>query len=294
MLSIVLWLSLNLNQTYEIEKTIPIKFNINKPFAVSGNIPVYLDVKFRGVGWNLIRLFTSFDLEFTYDVNAKKRDQFMIITKDYLDNNMGLTRNLQISSVYPETLYVNIENYEEKYVKLHPKLFINCMEGYQVVGKPVIEPDSLKIGGAFDILKSLNHLNTKTLVFDNVNASISRNITLSDSLTNILWLSQNEFKLKINIEPVADKEFSNIEIKVSQVPEDKEVLLIPQNLNIRLKGGVNQLSSIEQASIKAQINYSSILADTTGSLKPYFDIPDGCTIISVKPETIQYVIKKKY
>jgi len=294
LLSIVLWLSLNLNQTYEIEKTIPIKFNINKPFAVSGNIPVYLDVKFRGVGWNLIRLFTSFDLEFTYDVNAKKRDQFMIITKDYLDNNMGLTRNLQISSVYPETLYVNIENYEEKYVKLHPKLFINCMEGYQVVGKPVIEPDSLKIGGAFDILKSLNHLNTKTLVFDNVNASISRNITLSDSLTNILWLSQNEFKLKINIEPVADKEFSNIEIKVSQVPEDKEVLLIPQNLNIRLKGGVNQLSSIEQASIKAQINYSSILADTTGSLKPYFDIPDGCTIISVKPETIQYVIKKKY
>jgi len=294
LLSIVLWLSLNLNQTYEIEKTIPIKFNINKPFAVSGNIPVYLDVKFRGVGWNLIRLFTSFDLEFTYDVNAKKRDQFMIITKDYLDNNMGLTRNLQISSVYPETLYVNIENYEEKYVKLYPKLFINCMEGYQVVGKPVIEPDSLKIGGAFDILKSLNHLNTKTLVFDNVNASISRNITLSDSLTNILWLSQNEFKLKINIEPVADKEFSNIEIKVSQVPEDKEVLLIPQNLNIRLKGGVNQLSSIEQASIKAQINYSSILADTTGSLKPYFDIPDGCTIISVKPETIQYVIKKKY
>jgi len=294
LLSIVLWLSLNLNQTYEIEKTIPVKFNINKPFAVSGNIPVYLDVKFRGVGWNLIRLFTSFDLEFTYDVNAKKRDQFMIITKDYLDNNMGLTRNLQISSVYPETLYVNIENYEEKYVKLHPKLFINCMEGYQVVGKPVIEPDSLKIGGAFDILKSLNHLNTKTLVFDNVNASISRNITLSDSLTNILWLSQNEFKLKINIEPVADKEFSNIEIKVSQVPEDKEVLLIPQNLNIRLKGGVNQLSSIEQASIKAQINYSSILADTTGSLKPYFDIPDGCTIISVKPETIQYVIKKKY
>ena len=72
------------------------------------------------------------------------------------------------------------------------------------------------------------------------------------------------------------------------------MLLIPQNLNIRLKGGVNQLSSIEQASIKAQINYSSILADTTGSLKPYFDIPDGCTIISVKPETIQYVIKKKY
>lgn len=294
LLSIVLWLSLNLNQVYEIEKTIPVKININKPFAVSGNIPVNLDVKFRGLGWNLIRLFTSFNTEFTYDINAKKKDQFIIITKDYLDNNMGLSSNLQITSVYPETLFVKIENYEEKYVKLNARLLINCMDGYQVVGKPEIEPDSLKIGGAVDILKTLDHLNSKSLVFDNVNASIIRNINLSDSLTNILWVSQNEFKLKVNIEPVADKEFSNVEIKVTQLPEDKEVLLIPQNIDIRLKGGVNQLSSIESSNLKAIIDYRNILADSTGSLKPEFDIPRGCTIISVKPETIQYVIKKKY
>lgn len=294
MLSAILWLSLNLNQSYEIEKTIPIKININKPYAVSGNIPLNLEVKFRGVGWNLIRLFTSLNLEFTYDINARKKDQFIILTKEYLDNNMGLSQNLQITGVYPETLWVKIENYEEKYVKIIPKLQIICKEGYQVVGKPELEPDSIKIGGAVDVLRAINHLNTRTIVFDNVNAGISRIISISDSLNNILWLSQNEIKLKINIEPTAEKEFSNIEIKVSEIPDDKEVLLIPQNISIQLKGGVNQLANIDNTKILAKIDYRKILADSTGSLTPVFEIPPGCTVISIKPETIQYVIKKKY
>ncbi len=293
LLSVVLWLSLNFNQNYEIEKTVPVKININKPYAISGNIPLNLEVKFRGVGWNLIRLFTSFNLEFTYDITARKNEQFIILTKDYLDNNMGLSQNLQITGVYPETLFVKIENYEEKYVKLNPRLNIICKDGYQIVGKPELEPDSIKIGGAVDILRKLDHLNTKTLTFENVNAGISRIINVSDSLSNILWLSQNEIKLKVNIEPTAEKEFTNIEITVPETPEDKEVLLIPQTVSIQVKGGVNQLANIDISKIIAKIDYRKILADSTGSLTPVFEIPPGCSVISIKPETIQYVIKKK-
>lgn len=294
LLSAVLWISLNLNQSFEIEKTVPVKINVNKPYAVSGNIPLNIDVKFRGVGWNLIRLFTSFNQEFTYDINAKKKDQFIILTKEYLDNNLGLSQNLQIIGVSPETLFVKIESYEEKYVKIIPNLQINCMDGYQVVGKPELQPDSIKIGGAIDILRMLDHLYTRNMLFDQVNAGISRKINVSDSLSNILWFSQNELDLKVNIEPTAEKEFANIEIKVTELPDDKEVLLIPQSVTVQLKGGVNQLAGIEAGRIKAQIDYRKILSDSTGSLTPVFDIPAGSTVISVKPETIQYVIKKKY
>lgn len=294
LLSAVLWISLNLNQSFEIEKTVPVKININKPYAVSGNIPLNIDVKFRGVGWNLIRLFTSFNQEFTYDINAKKKDQFIILTKEYLDNNLGLSQNLQIIGVSPETLFVRIESYEEKYVKIIPNLQINCMEGYQVVGRPEIRPDSIKIGGAIDILRMLDHLYTRNMLFDKVNAGISRKINVSDSLSNILWFSQNELDLKVNIEPTAEKEFADIEIKVTELPDDKEVLLIPQSVTVQLKGGVNQLAGIEPGKIKAHIDYRKILSDSTGSLTPVFDIPAGSTVISAKPETIQYVIKKKY
>ena len=293
MLSVVLWLSLNFNQVYEIEKTVPVNFRVSKPYSVSGNIPLNLEVKFRGVGWNLMRLFTSLNLEFNYEVSAKKKENFTILTKDYLRANLDLSQNLDIISVYPETLFVKVDTYEEKYVKLLPHMQINCREGYQVVGQPTLQPDSLKIGGSIELLRNINHLNTKYIVFDNVNAGISRNIFVSDSLSNLLWLSQNEVKLNVNIELTAEKDFENIEIKVPNVPDDKEVLLIPQNVTVQLKGGVNQLAQIENSRIIAKVDYFKILSDTTGSVAPYFEIPPGCVVIAVKPDIIQYVIKKK-
>jgi YbbR domain-containing protein len=288
-----LWLSLNLNQVYEIEKSVPIKISVNTPYSATGNIPLNLDVKFRGVGWNLIRLFTSLNLEFNYEVNAKKKESFIILTKDYLNNNLGLSQNLSIISVYPETLYVRIEDYEEKYVSIKPRLTVNCMEGYQVVGRPDVEPDSIKIGGAVDLLKNLHYLSTKEMVFNNVNTNIVTSVRLSDSLSNLLKLSLSEVKLSVNIELTAEKEFTNIEIKIPNVPPDKDVLLIPQSISVQLKGGVNQLAAVDNSMIKAGIDYNKILADTSGFVVPYFELPEGCTVISFKPETIQYVIKKK-
>jgi YbbR domain-containing protein len=293
LLSLVLWLSLNLNQTYEIEKPIPIKININKPFAVSGNIPLNLDVKFKGVGWNLVRLFTSLNLEFNYDIMARKNEQFIILTKEYLENSLGSAQNLNIAAVYPETLFVDIKDYEEKYVKLLPRVDIECKEGYQVVGKPIVEPDSIKIGGAVDILRNLKYVYTQEQSFKNVNAGIIKNVNVSDSLSNIIWHSQNEVRLTINIELTAQKEFRDIEIKIPNIPPDKEVLLIPQNITVQLKGGVNQLSAVDAGKINAIIDFRSILNDTTGALTPVFSLPEGCVVTSVKPDKIQYVIKKK-
>ncbi|MCI0449207.1 MAG: hypothetical protein L0Y79_05380 [Chlorobi bacterium] len=292
-LSAVLWLSLNLNQSYEIERLLPIRFNVNKPFAVAGNIPLNLDVKFRGVGWNLIRLFTSMSLEFNYNYTARKNEQFIILTNEYLNNNLGISQNLVITGVYPETLFVKIENYEEKYVKILPKVTIYCREGYQVVYKPYVEPDSIRIGGAAGILKDINFLYTQEENFKNVNSSIVKNIAITDNLSNILWRSQSEVKLLVNVELTAEKEFQDVEIRIENLPGDRDVLLIPQNLNVQLKGGVNQLSAIDKNKITAKLDYYNILKDTTGSLVPNFEVPEGCMVTFIKPDKIQYVIKKK-
>lgn len=293
-LSSLLWISLNLNQTYEIEKNIPVKINVNKPFAVSGNIPLNIDVKFRGIGWSLIRLFTSFNLEFNYDVNAKRNEQMSIITKDYISSNFAFAENLFITKVFPETLLIKVDRYEEKYVKLHPRVMIECKEGYQVVGKPLLEPDSIKIGGAAELLNSLKFIPTRDERFSGINSNIVKVLMVSDTLSNIIWRSQNEVKYSANVELSAEKEIPGIQITVKNVPEDKEVLLIPQSVNIRLRGGVNQLASVDNTKITAAINFGAILADTTGSVSPEIFMPEGSTISRVQPEKIQYIIKKKY
>lgn len=292
-LSLILWFSLNLNQTYEIEKSIPVNIDVNKPFAVSGNIPLNIEVKFRGIGWSLIRLFTSFKLDFNYSINAKRNEQISIITRDYITHNYAFAENLIITHVYPETLNVKVDRYEEKYIKLSPRVVVECKEGYQVVGSPVIEPDSIKVGGSADILNSLQYIPTKEERFYRVSSSVVKSIPVSDTLSNLVWFSQNEVKLNINVELSAEKEFRGIEITVSGLPGDKEVLLIPQSITLRLRGGVNQLSMIDNSMIKAVLSYYTVLSDTTGSVLPDLKLPEGVTVSQILPEKIQYVIKKK-
>lgn len=292
-LSSILWISLNLNQNYEIPKIIPVKIQVNKPYAVTGNIPLNLEVKFRGVGWSLIRLFTSLNMDFNYDIIGKDNDRIVIPTKQYLNDNLGLAQNLTITDVKPESLVVRIDRYEEKYVKIIPRVIVDCKSGYQTVGKPIIEPDSVKIGGAASILSSMKYIYTQELKYNKVSSNLNAIAFLSDSLSNITWRSQNEVKLRINVELSAEKEFQNVEIFIPNTPSDKEVLLIPQIISLQVKGGVNQLASLDNSKIQAMVDFNQILVDTTGSVIPKFSLPEGVNIIMVKPEKIQYVIKKK-
>lgn len=293
-LSVLLWLSLNFNLIYDLDYSVPIKINVNKPFAVADVIPLNLNVKFKGRGWSLMRLYTSLNLEFNYNIDAKKNSQYVILTNQYLNEKFDLSENLRVMSVDPETLIVNLDRYTEKYVKLEPLVYIECKEGYQVVGKPNLEPDSIKIGGAASLLSNINALFTRKLYFKNINSNINESIKLTDSLSNITWRSQDEVKMSINVELTAVKDFNDVEVQVINIPADKEVILIPQNVNLQLKGGVNQLSGLDNSKIVSSVDFAELLRDTTGAVLPKYFLPEGIKILSAKPEKIQYIIKKKY
>jgi YbbR domain-containing protein len=293
-LSCILWLSLNLNLTYEIQRSIPVRINVNRPYAIASYIPQNLDVKVKGRGWNLLRLYTSLTPEFNYDISPKINEVNIILTKQILNENPILGQNLTITSAKPETLFVKIGRYEEKYVQVKPRVFINCREGYQTVGSPIVEPDSVKVGGASFIIGSLDHIYTSDLTLYNVNSGINEFVRLSDTLSNIIWRSQDEVNLRVKVELTAQKVFHNIEIAIPDIPSDREVLLIPQFVNVQLKGGVDQLSLLHNSQIKATVDFKDLLADTTGAVTPRFSLPEGTEITSVKPDKIQYVIKNRY
>jgi len=293
-LSIILWLSLNLNLSYEIQRNIPIRINVNKPYAVANYIPLNLNIKIKGSGWNLIKLSTSLNPEFFYDINPKMNEVYIIPTKQILNENSSLGRNLTITYTQPETLFVKIGRYEEKYVKVVPRVLVDCKEGYQTVGPPMLEPDSIKIGGSNSIINSLSNIYTTEQFLKNINSSINEFIKLNDSLSNIIWRAQDEVNLKIKVELIAEKMFQNIEIKIPNVPQDREVLLIPQFISVQLKGGVDQLSTLDNTNILALVDFRDLLADTTGSVSPRFTLPQGTEITSIKPDKIQYIIKNRF
>lgn len=292
-LSVLLWVSLSLDQTFEVDRKIKVKFNINKPYAISGDVPLFVDVKLKAKGWSLVKHFKSPELEFNYDLSNAAGEKMIVNTTERLNLAFGNDQSISIIYAKPDSMQIKIERYEEKYVKVVPYTVIDCIDGYQTVGKPVLEPDSILVGGAASVIRTLYTFRTQRSEYKNVNTSINEMISLSDSLSNIVSFSKDKVRLMCKIEPTAEKIFSNIEINIKNVPTTIDVLLIPQMIDLQVKGGVEQLSKIEPTQLIAYISFNELYADTSGAVIPNLIYPEGVTVISVKPEKIQYVIKKK-
>jgi hypothetical protein len=291
--SLLLWLSLNLNLTYEVNYRIPVRINVIKPYAVASQVPLYFDVRLKGKGWNFIALYTSVNPEFSYNVDPKYDNYFVVLPKQYLIENLGISSDLAVTNIYPDTLLISIAHYAEKYIKIIPSVNISCKEGYQVIGDVVLEPDSIKVGGAVNIINSLPYIFTKDIFLNNLSSSVYKSIGLSDTLRNILWKSHDDVFMRVRVELSAEKEIRDIDVKVNELPSDKDVILIPSHISLQVRGGVNQLAGLDQENIPASVSFNELQADTTGAVEPKLELPEGVLILSRKPEKIQYIIKKK-
>jgi hypothetical protein len=252
-----------------------------------------LDVKLKGKGWNFIALYTSLNPEFLYNINTASDDQTIVLPEQYLKENMGITSNIEVLEINPDTLIIQLDKYFEKYVTIIPVVNVETKEEYQVVGNIILEPDSVKIGGAYSLIDPLNTLNTQEITLANVNSNIYKAVKLTDSLSNIMWRAIDEVFVHIKVELSAEKEISDISLKIKDLPSDKDVILIPPQITLQLKGGVNQLSEYDKDNLNAYIYYQDVMTDTTGAVQPVINLQEGVKITSVKPDKIQYIIKKK-
>lgn len=90
---------------------------------------------------------------------------------------------------------------------------------------------------------------------------------------------------------IVEKSFDNIKVEITDLPKDRNIILIPNNLECSLRGGINILGKINPNQILATVNYSDIVYDTTGSVIPKIVIPENTHLVYRKPEQINYVIK---
>ncbi len=92
---------------------------------------------------------------------------------------------------------------------------------------------------------------------------------------------------------IVEKSFDNIKVEITDLPKDRNIILIPNNLECSLRGGINILGKINPNQILATVNYSDIVYDTTRKrYQPKIVIPKNTQLVFSKPVRLNYIIKK--
>lgn len=291
--AILMWVSVNLGYEYQVTRQIPLIFEgLPEGTAFMYPVPTSLTVKLRGPGWQHLTALVTGQLVCIISLDGGNNRSRLLTDKD-LRELIKLPTGLTAISFQPDTLLIDFDAYAQKRVPVILDLDMELREGFGIVGKPTIQPESVLIGGAARVLERIAEWHTERRKLTNLMEPVSSELNLRDPATRSLSLPQRSVHLTIDVQPFAEKVFRGLSVEALSVPPNREIVLIPPRIDITARGAIGILASVAKTDFQIFVNYESLVAETTGVIQPELRAPEGVNIIGRNPERVQFVIRKR-
>ncbi len=288
----LVWASVNLGNQFQTSIEVPVRIeNLRADQAIAIPLPKIVHFKIQGTGWQLLNTLFSPNLRYTIDFKTLSKKDTLFTYKE-LNERVNISSSIHIFETYPETVLVRLDEKTTKKVSLLPVVNTSFRDGFGIVGMVKTNPDSVVLTGARSLLHKIHYWKTNTVELNDINAPITMNITLNDSLQFEISRSLSTTTISFDVQPIAEKTINDIPIEIVQVPDNRNVVLIPPKISIIVRSGVNNIAPLSEKDFYAFIDYKSILLDTSGMVQPNIVGPENVKIVQQKPEKIQYVVRK--
>lgn len=288
--SILIWGSVTLSEQFQSTENLKLSV-INQPDGYTcGKIePKTISIKLRAKGWQLLTLNIGSQPAFLLSADNDSG----LISFDPLEErneNAFLSSGYNILEIYPRSVSAFIEKIAYKKLKIETVADLSFADGYGLATPIRIYPDSVLVAGPESMLRDLNTLKTKPVSF----SSMDTKLKIITELQNLLGFNKeiNNVELTFDVQRIVEKSFENIKVNIIDIPDDRNVVLLPNSIEVSLRGGINILGKVSAEQIIANVNYRDIVYDSLGAVQPEIIIPDNTTLVYTKPARLNYIIKK--
>ena len=162
--------------------------------------------------------------------------------------------------------------------------------GFGLVSPIEIQPDSVTVTGPEKLVSEINIINTETKILSNLENESS--IVLNIVTPKYIVPSARECTVSFDIQKIVDKTFEDIVISNKNIPSRYELIVVPTKLSLILRGGISILSRLKNEDINVYVKFDQAINDTSGAIEPIVEIPEFTSLIDVKPNRLDYIIKK--
>jgi YbbR domain-containing protein len=291
--AVLLWVSVNMSYDYHVVVSVPLIIeNLPLDKAIATPLPRSVQIKLRGSGWRSAALMLGADPRCIIDAGSLGAHKHSLVLNDVIDR-VTIPIGIQPVDMKPESLYFDFDSYTQKRVRVLLNAEAEFRTGYGQVGETVITPDSITIGGATSLLATITGWPTTRTMFTDLKSPLDAELSLADSASHYLRLSPQAVHVRIDVQQFAEKTINGLPVETHAVPQNKEVILIPPKIDLIVRGGVEQLSTLGNDSFSAVVDYTVIITDSTGYTDPIVVSPKGVYLVTKKPERMQFIIRTK-
>jgi YbbR domain-containing protein len=260
--------------------------------AIRTPVPPILHVRYRGDGWRLATILLGPDPRLVIPLSSLPPGRRAITINEVLDR-LPLTTGVQILDMNPDTITVALDTYAERRVAVEPDCVFSFRDGYGQVGEVTIIPDSVTIGGAETLLAEISSWKTEPMAFSDLKSPVDAEVKLARGGASLIACMPPVVRVRMNVQPFAEKVFSGLPVEVENLPPNRDLICIPPKVEIVVRGGIRQLATLMSGDFRVTVDFDETLLDSTETLTTEVAGPAGITIVTRKPERVQYIVRKR-
>ncbi|MCP4551911.1 MAG: hypothetical protein GY834_07705 [Bacteroidetes bacterium] len=196
----------------------------------------------------------------------------------------------QISSISPDTLFLNLESSVSKEVPILLQIEIEPKQQHYIYGSIKQSNTSVIINGPSSIINSIQSIQTEFVKLQDINQSMNIKLALINPFDlSQLNLSNDSVMITIPIEEFTENSI-NVPIHITD-NQDLSLKLFPEEIEITYLVALKDFKNINPSMFNAEIHFNPELIHYQDVLLQHY--PPFIKISNFEPKRIEYVILKK-
>ena len=199
-------------------------------------------------------------------------------------------KNIQILSVYPDTIYYAVSGNVSKRVPVQADFTLSFKEEYRQIEPVIFSPDSVTVTGSEGDLDKITSVHLLSKKYDNVDKTVEdiSNVVINEGVSVI----PQKVRYKIPVERCTEGSLQ-IPVKKMNVPNGSTLILLPVNVNIRYTVPIKDYKNVTENDFSVEVNFK----DTEKSLNRLVKVnlthsPANVFDVKVEPSFVEFLIQK--
>ena len=228
--------------------------------------------------------------QITVDLNQTKENLILNLPVTVIDKNGNQVPDglLEINPKAVQAYVPVIQNIPTKVVPIKPTIVGKPKEDWRV-SRVVLEPETVKITGAYDKLEKVNQIVTQPIDISGIEQNLVTQVALTPP-EGVSLLYEPAVKVLVQVEeaPVT-KTISDVPVVVENSPAGSKTTLSPEKISLKVQGSRREMEALNAGDIKALVDLSGLQAGTH-QLEVKIVLPTNLQVLMAEPSTIEVTI----
>lgn len=295
LLSLGFWVLQSMNEEYEIEITIPVRYKdipADVAFAQPPPKDIVISVKDKGnvlLNYSIGRTISPIEVDYK---KALDKDKVLNVSQQEIEAHLmkQLFTTTQLHRFTPSSIEVQTS---KKKLKKVPVVFNGSVipsDGYGLADKISISPTSINVYSTQNVLDSISEVRTGYIDIKNIKKSITRNLAL-EPISGATF-EQTNVAVSIQVEEFTEKTL-DIPIVCTDIPARHIVRIFPPSVAVNCNVPMSKYKNLKEGSFSIRIKYEDLEQHISGSIPiKLIDKPDWIQTYTLVPNKVEFIIEQ--